>query len=71
MLAVRGISEKEWMQMKRATALLCALILTACSQKTAEQQIADAKRLILEGEETAAIVELKNAVVTEPNNADR
>lgn len=56
--------------MKRATALLCALILTACSQKTAEQQIADAKRLILEGEETAAIVELKNAVVTEPNNAE-
>ena len=56
--------------MKRAAALLCVLVLTACSQKTAEQQIADAKRLVQEGEEIAAIVELKNAVVTEPNNAE-
>ena len=56
--------------MKWATALLCALVLSACSQKTAEQQIADAKSLVLEGEQTAAIVELKNAVVSEPNNAE-
>lgn len=56
--------------MKRATALVCALVLSACTPKSAEQQIADAKRLVLEGEQVAAIVELKNAVVTEPSNAE-
>ncbi|MDG6096161.1 PEP-CTERM system TPR-repeat protein PrsT [Alteromonas sp. ZYF713] len=56
--------------MKLAAALFCVLFLTACTQKSAEEQIAEAKRLVLEGEINAAIVELKNAVVTEPNNAN-
>ncbi len=56
--------------MKLAAALLCVLFIAACTPKTAEEQIAEAKRLVLEGERNAAIVELKNAVVTEPNNAN-
>ncbi len=56
--------------MKLAAVLFCVLLLTACTQKSAEEQIAEAKRLVLEGEINAAIVELKNAVVTEPNNAN-
>lgn len=56
--------------MKRAFILIVALLATACTPKTAEQQIAEAMRLLEEGEKVAAIVELKNAVVNEPNNTE-
>lgn len=56
--------------MKKATVLLCVLLTTACTQKTAEEQVADAIILAQEGEQVAAIVELKNAIIKEPNNAE-
>lgn len=58
------------MQMKRLSALWLTVALTACTPKSAEEQIANAMQLVAEGEKVAAIVELKNAVITEPNNAE-
>lgn len=58
------------MQMKRLNALWIVIALTACTPKSAEEQLANAMQLVAEGEKVAAIVELKNAVITEPNNAE-
>jgi putative PEP-CTERM system TPR-repeat lipoprotein len=44
--------------------------MSACSQKTVEEQIAAAEKLTAEGEYSAAIIELKNAVLSQPQNAE-
>ncbi|TPV62097.1 PEP-CTERM system TPR-repeat protein PrsT [Aestuariibacter sp. GS-14] len=58
------------MQIKRLNALWIVIALSACTPKSAEEQLANAMALVAEGEKVAAIVELKNAVITEPNNAE-
>ncbi|WP_412971968.1 XrtA/PEP-CTERM system TPR-repeat protein PrsT [Glaciecola sp. MF2-115] len=54
-----------------AALLLSSLIgLSACSQKTSEEHIAAAKEFVVNGDQQAAIVELKNAIQLDPKQAE-
>jgi len=49
---------------------LCAMTLAACGQKSSEEYINSGKTLIAQQDVKAAIIEFKNAVKTEPQNAE-
>ncbi|MBN7820397.1 XrtA/PEP-CTERM system TPR-repeat protein PrsT [Bowmanella yangjiangensis] len=51
-------------------ALIVATAMSACTNKSAEDHITSAQTLLLDGDEDAAVIELKNAVVLAPQSAD-
>jgi putative PEP-CTERM system TPR-repeat lipoprotein len=54
-----------------AALLLTSLIgLSGCQQKTSEEHIAAAKEFVVSGDQKAAIVELKNAIQLDPEQAE-
>jgi cellulose synthase operon protein C len=53
----------------KALPLVIALALTGCSQKSAEELIAGAEQQIASKQPASAIIDLKNALLEEPNNA--
>lgn len=54
-----------------AALLLSSLIgLSGCQQKTSEEHIATAKEFVINGDQQAAIVELKNAIQLDPKQAE-
>lgn len=54
-----------------AALLLTSLLsLSGCQQKTSEEHIATAKEFVVNGDQKAAIVELKNAIQLNPKQAE-
>ena len=54
-----------------AALLLSSLVgLSGCQQKTSEDHIAAAKEFVIDGDQQAAIVELKNAIQLDPKQAE-
>lgn len=55
---------------KASLALIVAIGLSACSQKTPDEFLSEAKQLIEQGDNASAVVSLKNAIQLEPRNPE-
>jgi putative PEP-CTERM system TPR-repeat lipoprotein len=65
------LNKKVVMKVSIVALLLSSLIgLTGCQQKTSDEHIAAAKAFVVEGDQQAAIVELKNAIQLDPDQAE-